>query len=256
MRKHSGAASSQRLSLHLRHHLRQLRREGSSHVQLLCLRCVLGDARGNGWSRKMKSQEENSGRRESTPCERLARGGEKRAVGRLLSALCVNQCWPREFWWRGSSLLENMSWSRAHMLSEESAESQMSWSCAHMLWEESHDISYMLLMRVMFLWWVSSFLCTSYSGSKFFLCASRLVMVLIILLCASYSGSKFFSCAWHCHSHCCGQSLKHAPPHEALPTNTAGAFGGWRSSRSRTGRLRWISCHAGSRPYVPKILYS
>ena len=32
MRKHSGAASS--LSLHLRHHLRQLRREGSGHVQL------------------------------------------------------------------------------------------------------------------------------------------------------------------------------------------------------------------------------
>ena len=32
MRKHSGAASSQRLNLHLRHHLRQLRREGSSHV--------------------------------------------------------------------------------------------------------------------------------------------------------------------------------------------------------------------------------
>ena len=32
MRKHSGAASS--LNLHLRHHLRQLRREGSGHVQL------------------------------------------------------------------------------------------------------------------------------------------------------------------------------------------------------------------------------
>ena len=32
MRKHSGAASS--LSLSLRHHLRQLRREGSGHVQL------------------------------------------------------------------------------------------------------------------------------------------------------------------------------------------------------------------------------
>ena len=32
MRKHSGAASS--LSLHLSHHLRQLRREGSGHVQL------------------------------------------------------------------------------------------------------------------------------------------------------------------------------------------------------------------------------
>ena len=32
MRKHSGAASG--LSLHLRHHLRQLRREGSGHVQL------------------------------------------------------------------------------------------------------------------------------------------------------------------------------------------------------------------------------
>ena len=43
MRKHSGAASS--LSLHLRRHLRQLRREGSGHVQwwhrLRDLRCRL-----------------------------------------------------------------------------------------------------------------------------------------------------------------------------------------------------------------------